>query len=221
MTMIQNAQDLYKALLGTKARESIRVPGTDITIDIRVLTTREMMLAISARTSYLKTLGLENDSFANSVEHSAQICFRSVLRESTDSPLFTTIEEVRNMPSEIVAYIAEQCDILSVKINPTLKDLTEEEVKAYKKKLLNGESLNGLSYYQLASLCRVLAQSLATFEPPVELSSDATVQALQTSNSSFTQASTSPSSQTSSPEQEKAKEKMVSLQKGEPFLQVI
>lgn len=192
---METYQDFKLALMGIRARKRLIIPNTKLELDIRILSSHEVLDAQSAKSSFLESRKLLSDRGCNILEENIQTIFRACLRPDTDVKLFEDPGDVRELPQEYIAYLAEQYMILSDRNNPAIKDLTSEEIQHLKKKLLSGDELIGLNYFQLVSLCKHLADSLVISGQPANSSSDAHQETSPTPSGSSTPPSTMPSSE--------------------------
>lgn len=194
--------DFNKALLGTKNKRRFFIPGTELEVELRLLSTKDMIDVETDGKAYLGARGMGSDDFCCQIEENVQLIARSAHRPDTNDKLFKTAAEVREVPLEFINHMADQYLVLSRSCNPALTNVTEEDLDELKKKLLSGEDLSGLSYFQLASLTVYLADYISILEPPAKSSSTEQDQTTSPSTSGQSTTASTLTSSTTSPASE-------------------
>lgn len=173
-----------ESLMGTRLRHRFFIKG-EVELELRLLSVEEVADCHQKKSAYLKARGLESNDDCMTREFYCQILSLATYKPDSDIKFFKNITDIRKITQENLMYISEQYEIFSLKHNPNIAELSKEEVEDLKKKLLDGESLTGLSYYQLQSLCMDLADSLATLEQPQKSSLEQNLENLQQDNGTY------------------------------------
>jgi len=175
---IKTFDDYKKLSMGGKYRRTICLPDIKLRLDIKVLTSGELMESDVMKTSYLKSKDLTDHSDAARIEAQAQISYRCCYEEGANKKFFATILEAREFPDPYLQLIADQHLLLNAELYGK-QDLSVTEIEDVKKKLKRGEVPIELSYSQLLQMLMVLGEFQSTLISESEQSLDVDQKNLQ------------------------------------------
>jgi hypothetical protein len=218
---MDSEKNYKQALLGTRARRRLVIPDTDLEVELRILSNHEVIDVHAAKKTFLQSRNLLDNQLCDAIEENVQVTFRSALIPETNEKFFKSPEDVRDLSQEHLFFIADQYRILSDESNPSIKDLSEEDLEKLKKKLLSGEDLIGLSYFQLLSLTNHLVEHPVTSEQLAKYSSDADQEESQNSSGSSSSSSTEISEESTQSDSSSQETKTETEQEKAPIVQQI
>jgi len=165
----------------------------------------------------LKDLGLEGNENIKYAIEASEVVWEAIYEHGSDKKLYESPQYVRNnLTVETIDYLAKEYQHTANLCNPSLDNLTANEVEELKKKLLNGESLIGLGYPQLVQFTMEMVQRISILENSVKQSS--TAKQANTQKDSFS--SSQHSAETSSEKIMKQEKKQENKQSKTPIYEI-
>lgn len=200
--MEQTNETFDNMLLGPQARQRVLIQVAGVSkekwpeAEFHLMSGTMTGKAAAARKSHLEKMGLSSDQGMVILEETVQLIFYTLHKVESDERFFETQEQVRDLPYDTIFALADDYSKFAEKYNPSFSELSKDELESFKKKLMNGESVSGLSYLHLLSLVQHLADSLATLTQPVGQSSEPDQKTSQEDSGSSIPPSTNESNQT-------------------------